>query len=191
MDPAPTLATFDDLVRLPEDVRAEVLDGVVVVSPPPRLEHGRVQRTLGSFVGTPFDDDDGRGGPGGWWFLTEVDVQLAPHQIVRPDVAGWRRAHLKEPRGHPVVTTVPDWICEVVSPANPAHDRVTKRRLYAAHAVPFYWIVDPDARTLEALRLDVEAREWREIGAYDDRSTARIAPFEAIEIEVGRVFFPR
>jgi Uma2 family endonuclease len=122
--------------------------------------------------------------------MTEVDIQLAAHEVVRPDVAGWRRDRLPDPRAQRPVTTVPDWICEVVSPARPAHDRVTKRRLYASHGVPYYWIVDPEARTLEALRLDMETREWREIGAYDDQSTARIAPFDAVQLEVGRLFFP-
>jgi len=88
------------------------------------------------------------------------------------------------------VSTTPDWICEVVSSSKPAHDRVTKRRLYAAYRVPYYWIVDPEARTFEALRLDVDPAEWREVGAYDDQSTARIAPFEGVELEVGRLFFP-
>jgi len=184
------LATYDDLLRLPEDVRAEIIHGAIVVTPPPLPEHGRVQRSLGAFVGGPYDDDDGRGGPGGRWIMTEVDIQLAAHEVVRPDVAGWRRDRLPDPRAQRPVTTVPDWICEVVSPARPAHDRVTKRRLYASHGVPYYWIVDPEARTLEALRLDMETREWREIGAYDDQSTARIAPFDAVQLEVGRLFFP-
>jgi Uma2 family endonuclease len=190
MNPAAKPATFDDLLRQPEDVRAEVIDGAIVVSPPPLPEHGRVQRSLAAFIGRPYDDDDGRGGPGGWWILTEVDVQLSPHDVVRPDVAGWRREPLPDPRRPRPLDVAPDWICEVVSPARPAHDRVTKRRLYAAHGVPYYWIADPDGRTLEALRLDLETREWREIGAYDDQSSSRIAPFETVELEVGRLFFP-
>jgi hypothetical protein len=32
---------------------------------------------------------------------------------------------------------------------------------------------------------------WLEAGVYDDASTARIPPFEAIELEVGRLFLPR
>ncbi|MGO8995558.1 MAG: Uma2 family endonuclease [Polyangiaceae bacterium] len=187
---APKLATYEDLLHLAEDVRAEIIGGAIVFTPPPVSEHGRVQRALGTFIGGPYDDDDGRGGPGGWWILTEVDVQLAPHDVVRPDVAGWRRERLPDPRGQRPLAIVPDWICEVVSPSKPAHDRVTKRRLYAAHGVPYYWIVDPEARTLEALHLDVAAREWREIGAYDDQSTSRIAPFEAVDLEVARLFFP-
>src|ERR1700722_19870050 len=97
MDPARKLATFEDLLRLSDDVRAEVIDGAIVVSPPPLPAHSRTQRSLARFIGGPFDDDDGRGGAGGWWILTEVDVELGPHQVVRPDVAGWRRERLPEP----------------------------------------------------------------------------------------------
>lgn len=89
------------------------------------------------------------------------------------------------------IDVTPDWICEIVSPSNASNDRVKKRRLYAAHGVAFYWIVDPEERTLEALRFDATANAWVETGSYDDTSTARIAPFEAIELEVGRLFPPR
>ena len=40
------------------------------------------------------------------------------------------------------------------------------------------------------LRLDTALGEWRDIGAYDDPSVARIAPFDAVELEVGRLFPP-
>lgn len=190
MHRARPLSTYADLAKLPDDVRAEVLGGVVVMQPPPLLEHGRAQRSIGAFIGKPFDDDDGRGGPGGWWIASEVDVQLAEHEVVRPDVVGWRRERLPHPWGQRPVLVVPDWICEVVSPSNPAADRVQKRRLYAAHGVAFYWILDPVARTLEALRLDPERNEWREVGAFGDESIARVAPFEAIELEVKRRFPP-
>jgi Uma2 family endonuclease len=190
MHPVRKPATFEDLLKLPEDVRAEIIDGVLTTPPAPLPEHGRAQRTLSRYIGGPFDDDDGSGGPGGWWILVEVDVQLSLHQVVRPDVAGWRRERLPAPWGQRPLTTVPDWICEIVSPSRPALDRVRKRALYAEYGVPFYWILDPAARTLEALRLDAAAHEWREVGAYGDESVARIAPFDAIALEVGRLFPP-
>jgi Uma2 family endonuclease len=186
--PARKPATFADLAALPDDARAEVLDGVLVSPPPPLFEHGRVQRAVAAFIGKPFDDDDGRGGPGGWWVCSEVDVQLAEGQVVRPDVVGWRRERLPRPPTDRPLALVPDWTREILSPSQPSIDRVRKRRIYGAHGVAFYWIVDPAARTLEALRLDPALGEWREIGAYDDESTARVAPFEAIELEVGRLF---
>lgn len=183
------LATYDDLLALPEGTRGEVVAGELHLSPSPRPRHARTQRALGSFIGRPFDDDDGRGGPGGWWILAEVDVRLSPHDIVRPDLAGWRRARLgADPWDTLPIDVVPDWICEVLSPSNAAHDRVTKRRLYAKHHVPYYWLVDPQTRTLEALRLEGEL--WVETGSWGDGDVARAPPFEAIELEIGRLFVP-
>jgi Uma2 family endonuclease len=89
------------------------------------------------------------------------------------------------------IDVAPDWICEIVSPSNAAHDRVRKRRLYAEHGVAFYWLLDPLERTLEALRLEPASCAWMEIGSYDETSLAEIAPFDSIEIAVARFFPPR
>lgn len=187
--PAPKLATYADLLALPEDVRAEVLAGEVVVSPSPSPRHATVQRTVSRFVGGPFHDDDGRGSPGGWWILVEVDVALGPNDVVRPDLSGWRRERLPRPGATRPIEVVPDWVCEVLSPSTAARDRVAKRALYARAGVAHYWLIDPEARVLEALAL--RDGVWVEIGAYDDSATVRIAPFDAIELEVGRLFLPR
>jgi Uma2 family endonuclease len=187
--PAPTLATYADLLALPEDSRAEVIAGEVVASPSPLPRHSHVQGSARSFIGVPFQDDDGRGGPGGWWIFVEVDVALGPHDIVRPDLAGWRKPRLPRPGAVRPIEVVPDWVCEILSPSTAARDRVHKRALYARAGVPHYWLIDPDARVLEALTL----REgvWFEAGVLDDTAIARIPPFEAIELEVGRLFLPR
>ena len=190
MEPAKKLTTYEDLLALPEDVRAEVIAGAIVSPPAPLPRHSRAQRALGSVIGRAFDDDDGRGGPGGWWILPEVDVRLSRHDIVRPDLAGWRRERLSTPWDVRPIDVVPDWIAEILSPSNTSQDRVHKRALYARHGVPFYWIVDPAARTLEALRLDASGA-WVEVGAYGDGSVARIAPFDAIDLEVERLFPPK
>jgi Uma2 family endonuclease len=188
VDLAAKLARYEDLLRLDEDVRAEILGGSIVVMPSPRPRHSKPQRALGRFVGGPFDDDDGFGGPGGWWIFIEVDIELGPHDVVRPDLSGWRRARLPEPDQRPI-RVVPNWVCEVISPSTGARDRVTKRQLYARHGVEHYWLVDPVARTLEALAL--RDGTWMDAGTFDDTATARIAPFQEIELPVGRLFLPR
>ena len=80
---------------------------------------------------------------------------------------------------------IPDWVCEVISPSTAARDRVTKRALYARAGIAHYWLIDPDARVLEALAL--RDGVWVEVGVYDERTTARIAPFEAIEVAIGEI----
>ncbi len=56
--------------------------------------------------------------------------------------------------------------------------------------MPFYWLVDPVERTLEALAL--RDGLWHDAGAFDDEDlAARIPPFDAVEIEVALLFPPR
>lgn len=182
------LATWADLLALDDDVRAEVLSGALVTMPAPLPRHSRAQRSVGRFIGGPYDDDDGVGGPGGWWIFVEVDVRLGPHDIVRPDLSGWRRERLPHPGDVRPIDVPPDWVCEVVSPSSAVRDRVTKRALYAQSEIPYYWIIDPEARSVEALRL-LEGR-WLELGAYGDGDRARIESFEEVELEIGRLFLP-
>jgi Uma2 family endonuclease len=128
-------------------------------------------------------------GPGGWWIFVEVDIALGSHDIVRPDLAGWRRERLVAPGDQRPITVVPDCVCEVLSPSTAARDKVEKRQLYADRGISHYWMVDVDARTLEAFELD--HGRWVLSGSYGDDATAAIAPFEALELEVGRLFLPK
>lgn len=189
MTPALKLSTVQDLLALDSDARVELVDGQLVPKPEANARHGKAQSTLARDVGGPFEDGFG-GGPGGWWILTETLVQLA-HQVYRPDIAGWRRERLPDPAAHTPIQVVPDWVCEILSPgaANARRDRVHKREAYARAGVQHYWLVDPDARVLEALALD--AGSWRECGAWDeDAHAAHIPPFNAVALDIGRFFLP-
>lgn len=188
-DAAMRRASYADLLALPEDVRAEILGGEITTAPAPLPRHSKAQGSLRRFVGGPFDDDDGHGGPGGWWIFLEVDVQLEVHEVVRPDLSGWRRERLPNPGDRRPIDVAPDWICEVISPSTAVRDRTTKRELYARHGVRHYWLLDPEARTLEAFEL-VDGR-WVLLGAYGESAAVSVPPFEAIELPVGRLFLPR
>jgi Uma2 family endonuclease len=187
-NPVGRVPTYADLLALPEDVRAEIIRGQIVPMPAPRPSHSKAQGALRRFLGGPFDDDDGHDGPGGWWIFIEVDIQLGA-EVVRPDLAGWRRERLVEPDVRPIAIA-PDWVCEVLSPSNQARDRVTKQKIYAEHGVTHYWIVDPEARTLEAFSL--REGQWVVAAAFDESEEhARIAPFEAVEVPISRLFLPK
>jgi hypothetical protein len=187
MTAAAKLATYADLVALPEDVKAEVLGGELVTQPSPSFSHVHVQGGMSHYIGGPLHFDGG-GGSDGWWIVCEIDVRFTAHDIVRPDVIGWRRSRLTSPRVAQPIDVAPDWICEVLSPSSTKRDRLHKFNLYARHGVPYYWLVDPDARLLEAYALD--GGQWKSIGVYDETASARIAPFAAIELPVGRLFLP-
>lgn len=83
----------------------------------------------------------------------------------------------------------PDWICEILSPSNESYDRKTKRDLYREHHVPWYWLLDPNARTLEAFELRDDS--WVLLGTWSDGDHARVPPFDAMELDVGDLFLPR
>jgi hypothetical protein len=98
-----SLATADDLVRSPGGARMEVVRGALVEKAAPSGEHADAQSYVALLIKGPFQRRPGSGGPGGWWILTEVDVEFATHEVYRPDVAGWRRERIPDrPKGRPV-----------------------------------------------------------------------------------------
>ena len=62
----------------------------------------------------------------------------------------------------------PDLVIEVLSPSNRGHDLLTKRALYARAGVREYWIVDPEARTIEILALDRDALHLVGVSSGDE-----------------------
>jgi len=184
--PAPRLATYADLLALPDDVRAEVIDGEVVVAPSPSPLH---QDTVGGILSElRFPFQRGRGGPGGWWLILDVDVAFGPHEVLRPDIAGWRRERVPAlPAERPVKTT-PDWVCEALSPGTAARDQGDKRAIYQRSNIPWYWIVDPINRSLQVYRLTSEG--YLLDTSVGDRGLARLRPFDAVELELEALFPP-
>lgn len=185
-DAARRLATLDDLLALPDDRRAEIVGGLIVDKAAPSAEHGDAQSSLAALLRGPFHRRGGPHGPGGWWILTEVEVRVAPHEVYRPDLVGWRRATMPErPTGRPVEAR-PDWWCEILSPSNARTDLVDKLRALHAAAVPHYWIVDPERETLTVLRHTPEGYLTALVAARGERVTAE--PFDALSLDVGLLF---
>jgi Uma2 family endonuclease len=180
------LATADELAHLPEGIAAEVIHGAVVERAAPSAEHGDAQSQLAVLIKGPFQRRPGRGGPGGWWILTEVEVELSTHEVYRPDLVGWRRERMPErPTGRPVRVR-PDWVCEVLSPTTAKNDLVDKLRTLHACGVPHYWIVDPEHETLTVLRWTPDGYLTAMTAKRGDRVHAE--PFGEIELPVGALF---
>ena len=167
----------------PENKVAEILDGELFLSPRPAMQHvgaqAAIQGTLWSRL------DDGERGPRGWIVVTEPELHLGA-AIVVPDVAAWRRERLPSLPDRPWLDLAPDWVCEVLSPSTERIDRGRKLRAYAAAGVQHAWLVKPSDRSLEVLRLRESA--WTMVGAWEDSAVVRVEPFEAIELELGRLW---
>ena len=170
------LKTLEDLLTWPED-RVELIDGEIVRRPMARSDHGLCQ----SNAIAELSPVTRRGGPGGWWLITEVSVSYERHQCPSHDIAGWRKERLpRRPTG--VIDTSPDWVCEIVSPGHERKDTLTLFALLQRHRVPQYWLIWPEQRALVAYVLDGDA--YRVSRLLLDESKARIPPFEELELDL-------
>lgn len=181
--PARKLATYEDVLAAPEHLIAELIDGELVTQPRPAGRHSEAASVLGMDVGTAFHR--GRGGPGGWLIIDEPELHLAADILV-PDLAGWRRQRLPRVPAGAFIELAPDWVCEVLSPSTALRDRQRKLPIYARAGVPQVWLVDPAVKLLEVFRLDGPG--YRFVAAHGDQDTARIEPFEAIELELSALW---
>jgi Uma2 family endonuclease len=172
-------ATYEDLLKVPDHLVAEIVDGELYATPRPAPRHAAASSGLGGALHGPFDR--GRGGPGGWRILDEPELHLGADVIV-PDVAGWRRERLPLLPEEAYFSLAPDWICEVLSPSTAALDRVRKLRIYSREQVSHAWLVDPILQTLEVLRL--ENARWTITSTWSGSDIARAEPFDAIDVDL-------
>jgi Uma2 family endonuclease len=81
-----------------------------------------------------------------------IDMVLSPHLVMQPDavfIARHRLGIIERAIRGPA-----DLVVEVMSLGHRNRDRIEKRDLYEQHGVEEYWIVDPEARTVEVLHLE-------------------------------------
>jgi Uma2 family endonuclease len=168
-------ATYADLQAVPDNLVAEIIFGELVTHPRPVLGHGAATSALGAVTSAPYQF--GQGGPGGWVFVDEPEIHLGPHVLV-PDIAAWRRERWLAKSSDPFITVAPDWICEGLSPSTEKYDKGPKRAIYAQHGVEYLWFVDARVPSLECFVL--QNREWVLKGAFFDKETVCMPPFEAL-----------
>jgi len=172
-------ATYADLLAVPDHLVAEILDGELHTSPRPALPHAVAASRLGGDLSGPFER--GRGGPGGWWILDEPELHLG-HDVIVPDLAGWRCAHLPEIPRAAYLTVAPDRVCETLSPSTESVDRGKKLRIYAREGVGYAWLINPANETVEVYRL--EQGRWLLLNTHADDVSVRLEPFDAIEVDL-------
>lgn len=185
MQPALRPSLYEQLTALPEGLTGELLNGQLHTQPRPAGRHLRAESTLGSRLHRRFDEGDG--GPGGWWILVGPEVHFVRDtEVAVPDLAGWRRERMPEiPDGHRF-EVVPDWVCEILSPATESRDRDIKPPLYARYGVPFAWLVDPGQRSLEVYGL--RDGTWVSVTTAEGDATVAAPPFEAVPLSLAALW---
>jgi Uma2 family endonuclease len=142
---------YTDYLLLPEDKRYEILDGELCVVPAPNIRHQRISRTLLVAL-TQHASEMGLGE----FFHAPCDVVLSDETIVQPDLL-----FVREERvgiiGASNLQGAPDLVLEILSIGTRSRDLEIKRKFYAGFGIQEYWIVDPEADTVEVL-------VWNETG---------------------------
>jgi Uma2 family endonuclease len=179
-EPVWNKASYEELYDLPENMIGEIIDGEIIATPRPSRRHINAAASLGGELIPTYRF--GRGGPGGWIIYHEPEVHFG-NDVLVPDLAGWRKERLSTPPAEHRFSIAPDWVCEILSPATVRIDRIKKMGIYALHAVPHLWLIDPAVQTLDVFRL--ESGKWLLIHTFAEKDKVRAEPFQEIEIGLG------
>ena len=164
--------TEEDYYNLPENVRAELIDGQIYYMAAPSRIHQKILMFLSKTIANYIDSKDG-----------SCEVYPAPFAVklfedddktvVEPDISVICDPNKLTERG---CTGAPDWIVEIVSPSTSSHDYIRKLNLYAKAGVKEYWIIDPRTEKVFVYHLnqaDVNADSYTfqdkiKVNIYDD-----------------------
>ncbi|MSQ06726.1 MAG: Uma2 family endonuclease [Dehalococcoidia bacterium] len=117
--------------------------------------------------------------------LPPCDVVLSNHDVFEPDLLFVSNARSN------IVTSAnlqgaPDLVVEILSPGTARYDRGYKQALYSRQGVREYWLVDPDAATVEVL---IESAQGLTLAATYTREDVLSSPLLAgLAIELMPVF---
>ena len=164
--------TEEDYYSLPENVRAELINGQFynMSSPPSRIHQERLMElsgTIRNYIKT-------KGGPCRV-YPDPFAIKLFHDRtnIVEPDISVICDKNKLIDKG---CSGAPDWIIEIVSPSNPSHDYITKLSMYHDAGVREYRIVDPQNNKIHVYNMDAGAfttktysfHDTVKVGIYDD-----------------------
>jgi Uma2 family endonuclease len=163
--------TYKEYAALPNDGRRyEVMDGVLLMAPSPSPAHQNAVKWI-TFYLTQYVELTGQGKV----FTAPLDVELAPNQIVQPDVFILLQASLAKLTTKRVIGA-PDLVVEVSSPATAVYDRLSKLTTYANAGVTEYWIVNCERQTIEVWWLTAGTYGSQGIFAGSASISSKIVP---------------
>lgn len=159
--------------ELSPDQKGEFINGEIVMASPVRYRHNRVTSRLDTLLSAYVRVHD----------LGVVVVEKAMVSLTRndyePDVAFFGRAKADGIAPDQVRLPAPDLAVEILSPSSEARDRGVKFEDYAAHGVAEYWLVDPDAETVEQYVLEGEDYALRMKSGTGELASAVVEGFVA------------
>lgn len=180
-----TRYTWDDFAALDEDDRRELIDGQLTEAEVPTAHHERIVALLAYYLlSWVLPRRAGEVHGSGYKLRVDADRGLMPDlQFYAADNPA---PNPLPPQG--MDAGRPDLAVEVISPTSRRRDRVTKLNAYAALGVSEYWIIDPEAHTLECFTLDVGKGGYHLAAALAGDATFRPARFDGLEIPLAELW---
>lgn len=171
----------------PRSVPPATPSGIWLHDAGPTAEHSDARLGLAAALRQHFHRPEGSPTvSGGWWILGQVELELEDDEIIRPDLAGWRRERVPERPQGSAIRARPDWLCHVLARSAASEDAAQRLELFQRSGIPYCWIVDVEHATLTSHRLvgrsyalAIQAARWQFV---------RAEPFDAIEIRMGALF---
>src|ERR1035437_1522005 len=175
------LYSYDELAAEMHETNQpyELWDGELIMAPAPFFDH---QKTVLRFYRRL--DDWVSSGNLGEVITSPIDMVLSPHRAVQPDVAFIAKDRLAIIQR--AILGPADLVAEVVSLGGRNRDRIEKRDLYEQHGVKEYWIIDPEAQTVEVLALVSGRYELVQRSLPGETASSRLLP--GFEVSVGDLF---
>jgi len=158
--PAPPELSLDEWFALPEDEPGELVNGRLEEEEVPDYLHELLVAFLVQLLRNWIRPQ------GGLVAGSDAKFAVSSRRGRKPDLTVYLPGSRRPPaRG--LIRVPPDVAIEVVSPTprDGRRDRVEKLADYAAFGVAWYWLVDPQLRSLEILQLDAQGRYLHVLGA--------------------------
>jgi Uma2 family endonuclease len=184
---APAMMTYEDYLAEGEVFkRYDIIDGVREYMTNPTRLHQRVLRR----IARAFEDYEAESGRGQSILApSDVLIRRAPLRTRQPDVLfiSTERLALNAPETDPApLSPAPELVVEVLSPNERRGSRSVKIADYCAVGVLECWIVSPDARTIEVLRLSKQGPQ--SVATYGEGETAVSITFPSVAVPVASIF---
>ena len=158
--------TVELLDSLPEvNLRYELLDGTLLVSPAPVPRHQAAIGELYLLLRAVCPADH-------FVFMAPLDWRPDSRTSLEPDLLVVRRDRIGEQN----IVETPTLVVEVLSPSSARIDRMVKSSRYADGGITQYWIVDPRVPSLEIYDL-VDGEYRLSAGGQGDETVTLAGPF--------------
>lgn len=125
------------------NMKAEFIEGEIVVHSPVQLKHNKVCKRLLLFLELHIERNDL-----GFVGVEKIMIRLTRNDY-EPDICFFSKDKSDAFDPSQTLFPAPDFVVEITSPSTESRDRGLKMEDYARHGITEYWIIDPDTEVVE------------------------------------------